>query len=250
MNSQHNINLVTAQRQVSQILPATNRLLEQLPPKLHSELLAACELVELQAGQVLCDAHDSLTHGYFPLTAFISMLAEMSDHPGMETGVIGNEGMVGATLVLGIKAAPQQAVVQGAGTALRISAQHLQAMLRSNPGLVMLLNRYLYVLFMQLSQTAACINYHPVETRLTRWLLMTHDRTYVGHLHITHQVLADLLGVQRSAVTIAAGVLQDKGLISYSRGDITILDRKGLERNCCECYSTITRIHQRFEAGK
>lgn len=250
MNSHQGMDMAVVPSHGPQMILVTNRLLDHLSPKLQSELLAIGELVELQAGEVLCETHDNFTHVYFPLTAFISMLGEISGHPAMEMSLIGNEGMVGTTLGLGIKTAPQQAVVQGSGTALRMSLNRFQGLMRANPPLTTLLGRYLYVLIVQMTQATACISFHPVETRLTRWLLMTHDRAHADHFHITHQLLADLLGVQRSAVTIAAGLLQDKGLISYSRGDIKVLDRKGLERNCCECYSALTSAYQRFEAGR
>jgi len=189
-----------------------------------------------------------ITHVYFPLTAILCMVAEVSSHPALGMVQIGNEGMLGATLILGVKAAALRAIVHGPGMALRMEVKTFQEFLREIPALHMILGRYLYVLLEQLSQTAACTRFHEVEMRLVRWLLLTHDRAQADHFHLTHQLLADMLGVQRSAVTIAAGVLQHKNLISYSRGEITIMNRAGLEAICCECYAVVSADYQRLIA--
>jgi CRP-like cAMP-binding protein len=175
-------------------------------------------------------------------------MATVGGHPPLEMGLIGNEGMLGATLVLGVNAAPLHAVVQGSGTALRMTAPHLRLALRDGPALLRMLNRYLYVLMAQLSQTAACTHFHEVDARLARWLLMTHDRAHADHFHLTHQFLADMIGVQRSAVTIAAGMLQQQKLIHYTRGEITVLDRPGLEAVSCECYDAVIEDYSRLFA--
>jgi hypothetical protein len=154
--------------------------------------------------------------------------------------------MLGVTLVLGVTAAPLRGVVQGEGDALRLSASALHAELRRSPSLTKTLNGYLYVLMAQLTQTAGCTRFHEIDARLSRWLLMTHDRAHADHFHLTHQFLADMLGVQRSAVTIAAGSLQERGLIRYTRGEITILDRKGLEGTACECYAAVVNDYARM----
>jgi CRP-like cAMP-binding protein len=159
--------------------------------------------------------------------------------------MIGNEGALGATLALGVKTPRLRAVVHGSGTALRVSAQQLRRMLSDGPGLLRALQRYSYVLMGQLLHTAACNSFHEVETRLARWLLMTDDRTTTDQIHLTHQMLADLLGVQRSAVTIAAGKLQRKALITYARGNVSILSRSGLEKASCECYEMQVLDHAR-----
>jgi len=161
-------------------------------------------------------------------------------------GLIGNEGLLGVTLVLDVPLAPLRGVVQGPGSALRMTAQELRAELKKSPSLGRTLNRYLYVLSAQLSQTAACTRFHEIEPRLARWLLMTHDRAHADHFHLTHQFLANMLGVQRSAVTIAAGALQARGLLRYSRGEIRILDRKGLEAAACECYRAVIRDYEQL----
>lgn len=182
----------------------------------------------------------------FPLSGVISLAATIHGHEPLEVGMIGNEGVLGATLALGIGAAPLRGVVQGPGTALRMTASQLRRGLHDGPGLLRTLNRYLYVFVTQLSQTAACTQFHDVETRLVRWLLMTHDRAHADHFHLTHQFLADMLGVRRSAVTIAAGALQKRGLIHYRRGEITVLSRSGLEAASCECYKAVARQHSRL----
>lgn len=221
--------------------PATNRLLEGLPKKLRNHLLTACEEVSLIFGTVLCDAEKPITYAYFPLTAFISLVTVVEGHQPLEMGIIGNEGMLGSTLSLGIPTAPMRALVQGSGKALRISAVQLRRELRAAPALVNQLNRYVYVLLEQLAKTAACIHFHETEPRLARWLLMTHDRTRTDRLHLTQEFLADMLGVRRSSVTVAAGILQAQHIIRYTRGEIIILDRKGLEDAACECYKKVIR---------
>lgn len=171
-------------------------------------------------------------------------MAVVGGHKPLEMGLIGNEGMLGATLALGVTNSPQRGVVQGSGTALRMTVAHLRAELRDSAALRRTLDRYLYVLMAQLSQTAACARFHAIEARLARWLLMTHDRAPSDHFYLTHDFLADMLGVRRSAVTIAAGALQHRELISYSRGRIVIVDRQGLESASCECYRAVVEDYE------
>lgn len=216
-----------------------NRLIEGLPRKERNQLLSHCMPVELIFGATLCEPDQLFRHVYFPLTGFISLVATSDGHQPLEIGLIGNEGMLGMTLALGVNAIPLRGVVQGAGTALRMSASQLRRGLRDSPVLLRTLNRYLYAVMAQLSQSAVCTRFHEIEPRLARWLLLTHDRAHADHFHLTHQFLADMLGVQRSAVTIAAGALQSRKLIHYTRGEISILSRKGLEAASCECYSAV-----------
>ncbi len=223
-----------------------NRLLSALPAADRAAVMQACTAVELEFGTLLCEPEQTLRHAYFPLGGFISLVATVADHPPLEMGMIGNEGMLGATLMLGVNMAPLQAVVQGTGSALRISAAALRRELSKRPALQAILGRYLYVLTVQLSQSAACTRFHEVDRRLARWLLMTHDRAHADHFQLTHQFLADMLGVQRSAVTIAAGALQKKKLISYSRGTIAVLSRKGLEASSCACYGVVQTDYRRL----
>jgi CRP-like cAMP-binding protein len=216
-----------------------NRLLDGLPRKDRHQALERCQSVDLVVGAILCETDQPLRHVYFPLSGFISLVTKVGGHKPLELGLIGNEGMLGATVVLGVDTAPQRAVVQGAGIALRMSKPQLDRQLHESPHLVRLLNRYLFGWLAQLSQNTACNRFHEVEARLARWLLMTHDRAHADHFHLTHEFLADMLGVRRSAVTIAAGGLRRRRLIQYVRGEINVLDRAGLEATSCECYDTV-----------
>lgn len=225
-----------------------NRLIGGLPRKERNMILERCEPVDLVFGEILCEPDQPFQHVYFPLSGFISLVAPMGGHQPLEMGLIGNEGMLGVTLVLGVNTVPLRALVQGSGSALRMTAAQLKRVLRVCPSLPRILNRYLYILMAQLSQTSACTRFHEVEARLARWLLMTHDRAHADHFHLTHEFLADMLGVRRSGITIAAGALQQRKLISYSRGDISILDRKGLEAASCECYSAVVDDYERLLA--
>lgn len=226
--------------------PVVNRLIEALPRVQRRRLLVRSDLVDLTFGEILCEPAQRYHHVYFPLTGFISLVGAVRGHQPLELGMIGSEGMLGATLVLGIGTAPMRGVVQGTGTALRLTVPQLRRGLRDSPGLLRTLNRYLYILMAQLSQAVTCTRFHEVDARLARWLLMTHDRAHADRFYLTHQFLADMLGVQRSAVTIAAGVLQKRELIRYVRGDITILSRRGLEAASCECYAAVADDYARM----
>ena len=225
-----------------------NRLIDGLSRKDRDRVLGCCETVDLTSGQILCESRKSLRHAYFPLTGFISLVTTLGKHLPMEMGLVGNEGMLGVTLMLGVDTAPLHAVVQGKGTALRMSAAQFRRQLLASPGLRKILHRYLYVWMEQLSTSAACIHFHEVAPRLARWLLMTHDRAHADHFHLTHAYLAGMLGVRRSGITVAAGALQRNQLIQYSRGEICILDRSGLEAACCECYNATIDDYARLLA--
>lgn len=226
--------------------PIVNLLLDALPRNELDSILPHCEPVQLLFGNTLCEPDQPYEYLYFPLDGFVSLVTTLGGHRPLELCLIGNEGMLGATLVLGIDMAPNQAVVQGSGGALRISTARLNLALRKCPNLQRVLKRYLYVLMAQLAQNVACGHFHAVEPRLARWLLMTHDRAHADHLTLTHEFLADMLGVRRSGVTIAAGALQLRRLIHYSRGNITILDRPGLEAAACECYAALSADYARL----
>jgi CRP-like cAMP-binding protein len=227
-------------------LQAGNELLDRLPAKQRAHILASCEIVEVEFGEVLCEAGQTLIHVYFPLTAFISLVIGVDEHPPLEMGLIGSEGMLGGTLILGVRKAPLKALVQGPGRILRMRVALFIDALGENEALRPLLGRYQFVLLRQLAQTVACTRFHEVNARLVRWLLMTHDRAHADHFHLTHQFLANMLGVQRSAVTIAAGVLQQQELIQYARGEISVTNRKGLEALSCECYAIESADYQRL----
>lgn len=222
-------------------LPGINRLLAGLSISVRSKISQHCDSVQLEFGNVLCEPGESFKYVYFPMTGFISLVTTLKGHQPLEMGLIGNEGMLGATLALGINKVPMGAVVQGKGIALRMTAAQFQRELRRTPVLLHRTHRYLYVLITQLAQTAACTHFHEIEPRLARWLLMTHDRAQADHFHLTQEFLADMLGVRRSGVTVAAGALQERKLISYTRGEITILNRSGLETAACECYDAVRK---------
>ena len=225
-----------------------NLLLEGLPARERNKIVAGSDTVELVFGSILCEADESYRYVYFPLCGFISLVTIIGGSKPLEVGLIGYEGMLGATVVLGQKLAPLRGVVQGDGNALRIPVPQFRRMLRDSPALQRMLNRYLFVFMAQLTQTAGCNRYHEVRARLARWLLMTHDRAHADHFHLTHEFLADMVGVQRSAITIAAVALKKQKLIRYTRGEITILDRKGLEAASCECYEAALKDYQQLFA--
>lgn len=214
-----------------------NRLLDDLPSRERGVFVAGCVEIDLEAGQVLCEAGAPYRTAYFPLSGCIALVAWTDGRSAFETGLVGNEGMLGATLGLGVRVAPLRAVVHGDGSALGIGVGALERALRGSPSLRATLGRYLYVVMTQLSRAAACARFHEVEPRLARALLATHDRASGRRLELTQQVLADLLGVRRSAVTIAAVALQQRGLIRYARGHISVVSRGGLEAASCECYA-------------
>lgn len=224
----------------------TNHLLELLSVKERQLLLQQCEMVELAFGDILCQPNQRYQHLYFPLSGFISLVTRLEGHKPLEMGLIGNEGMLGVTLALGVTTVPMQAVVQGAGTAWRIEVAALQHLLNQYPQLQYLLQQYLFVLMQQLSQSAACAHFHALDRRLARWLLMSHDRAHADHFHLTHQFLADMLGVRRSGVTVAASIMQQQQLIRYSRGDISILNRPALAALTCDCYQAMIDDYTRI----
>jgi CRP-like cAMP-binding protein len=217
-------------------VPAVNRLLEALPSGDLRRLLAECETLELAFGDVLYTAGDRLSHVYFPISSFISLIMPIDDSSSLEVGMVGNEGMFGIPLALGVDVSPVRAVVQGAGPALRMGAASFCTELGRSPALQREIDRYVFVHLSQLAQTAGCTRFHVVEARLARWLLMTQDRAHANTFHVTQEFLAFMLGVRRVGVTKAASSLQERKLIRYSRGDITVLDRRGLKAASCGCY--------------
>lgn len=230
----------------TQSLHTTNHLLDALPSKDREHLLANCEPIELVSSEVLYRAGELITHVYFPTGSFVSLVTPIDGRANLEVGLIGNEGMLGISLMLDVDVAPFYSLVQGPGSALRIPAPLFYRELEQNPALQRELKRYLYVSIKQLAQTAACTRFHVLEARLARWLLMTQDRAHSEHFHVTHVFLAYVLGVRRVGITKAANSLQQQKLIKYQRGDITILDRAGLEAVSCGCYQTDKETYERI----
>jgi len=223
-----------------------NRLLAALGDKEQRRFLGSFEQVELAAHDVLYEAGTSLRDAYFPAGAFISLMTPLDTCASLEVGLVGNEGMVGVSLLLGVSMSPLNHLVQGGGTALRIGAAAFRRELERCPALQRRLQRYACVRMHQFGQTAACTRFHRVEERLARWLLMTQDRARAATFYATHETLAYMLGVRRVGITKAATLFQDQGLIRYSRGDITIIDRRGLESHSCGCYAAANDIYDRI----
>jgi CRP-like cAMP-binding protein len=223
--------------------PERNRLLAALPAAMRQHLLARCDEVELLVSQVLHEPGEAIEHVFFPTTGFVSMVTPIDGHTGLEIGLVGDEGMVGTSMILGVPISRLRALVQGAGVAWRMDAATFARELTSNAALLRGLKRYLYVTVTQLAQTAACTRFHVVEERLARWLLMTRDRAHSNEFYITHEFLAYMLGVRRSGITQAAKSLQDLELIRYRRGRIAIIDERGLEAAACSCYATDTQTY-------
>jgi CRP-like cAMP-binding protein len=223
----------------------TNRLLDALPGSERKRVLAAGEVVDLAFADELYSPDDALTQVYFPLESLISLIVPIKDAAGLEVGLIGNEGMFGIPLALGVDRSSVRAVVQGAGPALRMDASAFLAELARDEALHRVIDRYAFVHLSQLAQTAGCNRYHVVEARLARWLLMTQDRVHADDFHVTQEFLALMLGVRRVGVTRAAQSLQHLGLIHYSRGNITVLDRRGLKAAACGCYKADREVYAR-----
>ncbi len=220
-----------------------NRLLATLPSKHCQRFLANCEPVELHFAEVLSEPGERIRHVYFPTDSFVSLVTPVNDHTSLEVRLVGNEGMIGTPLILGVEVTLLRAFVRGAGPAWRMTSVLFSDALRQSSALRATLNRYLYVLMGQLAQMVACTRFHMIEERLACWLLITQDRAHSDHFHATHEFLAFMLGVRRVGVTEAASTLQQRKLIRYNRGDITVLDRAGLKAAACECYGAAEALY-------
>ena len=216
-----------------------NRLLATLPAQEYERLLASLEPVTLTYGEVLYEPGDRIHHVYFPNDCLVSLLTVVEGHRALEVGLVGREGMVGSRLALGITASSVRALVQGTGTAVRMKSARFLQEFRRSPALQRALFNFTDALMLQITQTAACNRFHTVGERLARWLLMTRERVSSSEFHLTHEFLADMLGVRRVGVTSAASTLQRRRLIRYRRGTITILDQQGLEAAACSCYRQV-----------
>jgi CRP-like cAMP-binding protein len=222
-----------------------NRLLAALPRANLQRLAPFLEPVSLKFGEVLHEPGARIRHVYFPYGGVISLLSVVSPGKAAEIGLVGNEGMVGASAALGIHVSEFRAVVQGDGTGVRMASSRLYQESMTHGPWYRELFRFTQVLMNQAAQTAACNRFHQVEARLARWLLATRDRVHSPRFHLTHEFLSLMLGVQRAAITVAAIKLQNRGLITYTRGNIQLLDANGLEAVACECYGVVKRMYRR-----
>jgi CRP-like cAMP-binding protein len=218
---------------------AENRLLAKLPPEEYQRLLPSLQEVSFSLGEVVYEFGGRLDYVFFPTTAIVSLLYTMENGATAEMGLTGNDGVVGIALFMGGGTMPNRAVVQSAGRALKMKVKKLQEEFAASIQFQRLLLRYTQALITQISQTAVCNRLHSVDQQLSRWLLLSHDRVNADELIMTQELIADMLGVRREGVTVAAGRLQDAGAISYVRGHITILDRQKLEQTVCECYRVV-----------
>jgi len=223
---------------------AENRLIELLPRVDRQRLLAICKPVQLVLADVLASHGKPSRHLYFPIDSFISIVASIGGEPVLEVGMVGREGMLGAELALGVTTAPLHALVQGPGSAWQVEAKAFRALLAKSLPLQRGLNRYIYVQMAQLATASACLRFHQIEPRLARWLLMSQDRAHADRFLVTHEFLAYMLGVRRVGITAAAGALQRQHLIEYHRGDLTVLDRPGLEAAACSCYAADRLVYE------
>jgi CRP-like cAMP-binding protein len=219
--------------------PHQNHLLEALPSADYERLEPHLELVPMRLGDVLYEPGAQLRYVYFPTTSIVSLLYVMEDGASAEIAIVGNEGILGIALFMGGETTPSRAVIQSAGHGYRLRARLLKDEFGRFGAMLHLLLRYTQALITQMAQTAVCNRHHSVDQQLCRWLLLSLDRLASRELSMTQELIANMLGVRREGVTAAAGKLQDAGLIRYSRGKITVLDRPGLEARCCECYQVV-----------
>jgi len=226
--------------------PSENRLLDSLPTIDCQRLGPHLQPIRFSAGQVVCEAGELLDHVYFPTTAVICSLYTTQEGAVAETGMTGSDGVFGITVVLGGDTTPSRSVVQIAGGAFRLPANIFREEFARGGSFQQLLLRHIQALLTQVSQTAVCNRLHTIEKRLCRWLLSSHDHTKSKELRMTQEFISNMLGRRRESVTLAAGHLQDAGLIHYSRGHIVILDREGLEAATCECYHVVKRETDRL----
>jgi CRP-like cAMP-binding protein len=226
--------------------PKKNHLLESLPEAEWKRLEPVLEEVDLPLGMVLYESGSTLSHVYFPTTAIVSLLYVMENGSSAEIAVVGNEGIVGVALFMGGESTPSRAVVQSAGKGYRLGAARMKTEFNLAGPVLHLLLRYTQALLTQMAQTAVCNRHHSLDQQLCRWLLLSLDRLHGNELVMTQELIANMLGVRREGVTEAAGRLQGYGYISYRRGHITVLDRKGLESDVCECYAVVKKEFARL----
>jgi len=228
------------------MISVENHLLKLLPRNDRKRLLASCEPVQLSLSEVLGEPGIPTRYVYFPSDGFVSLVTLVDGSPGVEVGMVGREGMVGVQLLVGVLEAPWRALVQGQGTAWRLSATGFKRELALSQSLQCSLKHYLYVLMAQQAASAGCLRFHMIGQRLARWLLMSQDRAHSDSFHVTHEFLAYMLGMRRVGVTAAASTMQKNGLIQYHRGELKVLDRAGLEAAACGCYAADLHTYARL----
>jgi CRP-like cAMP-binding protein len=226
--------------------PRENHILDALPAEERERLFPHVTLVEMPLGRVLYEAGETLSHIYFPTDSIVSLLYIMKDGASAEIAVVGNEGAVGVSLFMGGETTPSRAIVQSAGSAFRLSGRRLKEEFERHGQLLHVLLRYTQSLITQMAQTAVCNRHHSIDQQLCRWLLLSLDRLPSNRLEMTQELIANMLGVRREGVTGAARKLQDLGVIRYSRGHITVLDRPKLEKLSCECYAVVKKETDRL----
>jgi CRP-like cAMP-binding protein len=226
--------------------PQQNHLLAALSADERERLYPALQLVDMPLGKVLYESGDVLRHVYFPVDSIVSLLYVLADGASAEISVVGNEGIIGIALFMGGETTPSRAIVQSAGSAYRLVGQRLKDEFHRNGQAQLLLLRYTQALITQMTQTAVCNRHHSVDQQLCRWLLLSLDRLSSNQLTMTQELIANMLGVRREGVTEAAGKLHKLGVIRYTRGQITVLDRPKLERLCCECYAVVKKETDRL----
>ncbi len=217
-----------------------------MPEDVQKRLFPSLDLVELPLGKVLYEAGDTMKSLYFPIDMIVSLLYVMENGSSAEISVVGNEGVVGTAVFMGGISTPNQALVQSAGSGYRIAKKPLIDEFNRHSALMNLLLRYTLALITQMSQTAVCNRHHNIDQQLCRWLLLSLDRLPSNHLQMTQDLIANMLGVRREGVTVAAGKLEKLGIITYERGKITVLDRPKLEERCCECYAVVEKEMKRL----
>jgi CRP-like cAMP-binding protein len=226
--------------------PQQNHILESLPPAERERLFPFLSLVSLPLGKVLYESGDKLRHIYFPTDAIVSMLYVLEDGASAEIAVVGNDGAIGLALFMGGETTTNRAIVQSAGCAYQLTGKRLKVEFDRHGELLHILLRYTQALITQMSQTAVCNRHHSVDQQLCRWLLLSLDRLSSTRLTMTQELIANMLGVRREGVTEAAGKLQKLGVITYTRGQINVVDRQALEQLCCECYEVVKRETDRL----
>jgi len=228
--------------------PRQNNILDALPAEERERLFPHLTLVEMPLGMVLYEAGEALRHIYFPTDSIVSLLYVMKDGASAEIAVVGNEGAIGVSLFMGGETTPSRGIVQSAGSAYRLSGRRLKQEFERHGQLLHVLLRYTQSLITQMAQTAVCNRHHSIDQQLCRWLLLSLDRLPSNRLNMTQELIANMLGVRREGVTGAARKLQDVGVIHYSRGRITVLDRPKLEQLSCECYAVVKQETDRLQS--